>query len=520
MSQEVDWINSIKRQIIENDDKVLFEESASCFLSGHYRSAYIVSWISLIESLKRKIHILSNLGDSRATDAKQKIEDAENDKQSADKLIFEEAKNCGIIDNADYSKVSFLWEQRCLFAHPYNLKPEIDEVKHIIGQSMRISLAKELHFNKKYLTELSDNISTKPFFLPTEIEQVRKFANRTISRIPQDLHPFFFKTLLFKVGEIALDDEKFNELRKLRYFIVELFINTQLPLDNTEWSLEHRVTNYTYECFIGFVHQETWVLLPDRIKEMLISYLEGEKDSSKLIALKSIAVSLVQHNKLEAAFTNRYHKMLNNLSFDNAIHFYGEPKYKYERIWSDLSGHKYVEQSPVIDYLSTDRGVMLINGLDKEKQIKLGRILKYAAYNSHYKSQHLITSIKNGSFAYSGWLKSGIAIACFSNVKDEFDLDLNTKSMNRFVAMMNELSKDTQNESYDFLANLIDNDKVSVRAKMMFKEPDFIDISTEALKSLDNWEINNKEKFEQLTEKIKIYFAQNSLNFMEEFDVF
>ena len=37
----------------------------------------------------------------------------------------------------------------------------------------------------------------------------------------------------------------------------------------------------------------------DRIKEMLIAYLEGETESSKLIALKAIASYLVQKNSLE-----------------------------------------------------------------------------------------------------------------------------------------------------------------------------------------------------------------------------
>jgi len=509
MTQDEKWIQEVKDQIIEDDDKVLFEEAAGCFLSGHYRSAYIVAWISLIESLKRKIHILSNLGDSRATDAKQKIEEAENDKQSADKLIYEEAKNCGIIDNADYSKVSFLWEQRCLFAHPYNLKPEIDEVKHIIGQSLRITLGKELHFNKTYLTELADNISSKPFFLPTEIDQVRSYANRTISRIPEELHPFFFKTLLFKVGEIALVQEKFNELKKLRYFIVELFINSSTPLDNAEWSLEHRVTNYPYESFIGYVHQETWSLLPERIKEMLISYLESEKDSTKLIALKSIAGYLVQHDKLEEAFKNRYHKKLGNLSFDSAIHFYGEPKSKFNRIWEDLSGYQYENQNPVIDYLRTDRAIELINGLDKQKQIKLGRMLKSAASNNHFKSQNIITSIKSGSLEYSEWLKSGIAIASFSNLKDEFNLD--DKTLNRFVEVLNGLSIENQNESYDFIEGLIDDDKVNDWDKMIFNEPKFIDLSTKALESVEEWNANNKQRFEQLIEKIKNYFAQQEV---------
>lgn len=509
MKQDEQWIQEVKDQIIEEDDKVLFEEAAGCFLSGYYRSAYIVSWISLIESLKRKIHILSNLGDSRATDAKQKIENAENDKQSADKLIFEEAKNCGIIDNADYSKVSFLWEQRCLFAHPYNLKPEVDEVKHIIGQTLRISLGKELHFNKTYLTELADNISSKPFFLPTEIDQVRNYANRTISRIPKELHPFFFKILLFKVGEIALAEDKFNELRKLRYFIVELFINTQIPLDTTDWSIEHRVTNYPYECFIGFVHQETWTLLPDRIKEMLISYMENEKDTTKLIAIKSICGYLVQDNKLEDRFKNRFHKKLNSLSFDSAIHFYGEPKSKFNRIWEDLAGYQYDEQNPVIDYLRTDRGIELINGLDKEKQVKLGRLLKSAAANNHWKSQNIITSIKNGLLNYSEWLKSGITIATFSDLNDEFVLD--KKYLNSFVEIMNGLSEDIQNESYNFIENLIVDEKVSEWEKMVFNEPEFIDLTTKALESIEEWNPNNKQRFEQLIENIKNYFAQQKI---------
>ena len=122
MTEDKDLILKLKAQIVEPDDKVLFEEASQCFLNGQLRAAFIMTWISIIESLKRKIFILSNLGDTRATKAIQKIEAAENDKLSADKLIFEESKFCGIIDNADYSKVAFLWEQRCL-----QLKQELIE---------------------------------------------------------------------------------------------------------------------------------------------------------------------------------------------------------------------------------------------------------------------------------------------------------------------------------------------------------------------------------------------------------
>lgn len=510
MTEDKDWIKNIKAQIVEADDKVLFEEASQCFLNGQLRAAYIMTWISIIESLKRKIFILSNLGDSRATTAIQKIEDAENEKLSADKLIFEEAKICGIIDNPDYSKVAFLWEQRCLFAHPYNLNPDIDEVKYILGQVARITLCKELRFNKTYLTDLSENISSKPFFLPTEIEQVRNYAKRTISRTPLNLHPFFFKTLLFKVGELSQREDKFSELRKLRYFLVELLINTSLPLDNADWSLENRVTKFPYECFIGFVHQNTWPLLPDRIKEMLIAYLEGETESSKLIALKGIAGYLVQNNSLEEGLKNRYHKKLNRLSFESSINYYGSNNATFERICDDLASYQYEQQNPVIDFLRKDKAIELINGLDKSKQIYLGRLLKSAAQNNHWKSQNLVNSIISGSLLCSDWLKAGIALGGFITLKDELEIDNNfvEKSAN----ILNVLPDPIQNEVYDIVELAIKEGRVSSCEKMIFSEPQFMAITKKTLESIIQWSANNKIRFEKATESISVALTAEETN--------
>ncbi len=510
MREDKDWIENLKAQIIEADDKVLFEEASHCFLNGQLRAAYIMTWISIIESLKRKIFILSNLGDNRATTAKQKIEDAENEKLSADKLIFEEAKICGIIDNPDYSKVAFLWEQRCLFAHPYNLNPEVDEVRHILGQAARITLLKQLHFNKTYLTDLSDNISSKPFFLPTDIAQVRNYAKRTISRTPLNLHPFFFKTLLFKIGKLSQSEDKFNEQRKLSCFLVELLINTSLPLDNVDWSLENRVTNFTYVCFIGFVHQDTWPLLPDRIKEMLIAYLEGETESTKLNNLKAIAGNLVQNNSLEESFKNRYHKKLSGLSFETSINYYGSIKATFKRICEDLASFQYEKQNPVIDYLRMDKAIELINVINKSEQIYLGRLLKSAAKNNHWKSLNLVSSITSGSLLYSDWFKAGIALGGFISLKDELEIDNNfiEKSAN----ILNILPDPIQNEVYDIVELAIKEGRVSSWDKMIFNEPQFMTITKKTEEGISEWSVNNKLRFDKAAENIRTALTSEETN--------
>ena len=57
MTEDKDLILKLKAQIVEPDDKVLFEEAYQCFLNGQLRAAFIMTWIYIIESLKRKQEI-------------------------------------------------------------------------------------------------------------------------------------------------------------------------------------------------------------------------------------------------------------------------------------------------------------------------------------------------------------------------------------------------------------------------------------------------------------------------------
>ena len=75
------WINDLKETIVDESDLILFEESANCFLTGNYRASYIMSWIAIIESLKRKIKLFSDLGDSNATESIKAIDKLETDKK-------------------------------------------------------------------------------------------------------------------------------------------------------------------------------------------------------------------------------------------------------------------------------------------------------------------------------------------------------------------------------------------------------------------------------------------------------
>lgn len=495
------FIEDLKTQILVDDDKVLFEEASQCFLNGQLRAAYIMTWISLIESLKRKILLLSNLDDSRAIAALQNIEVSEKNKKSADKIIFEESKLCGIIDDSDYCIVEFLYGQRCLFAHPYNLNPEVYEVRHIIGQAARITLCKELHFNKVYLKDLVENIGSKPFFMPSEIELVRAYAKKTISRTPKILHTYFFKTLLFKVSELSQSEEKFLELRKLRYYLVELLINTTLPLDKDDWSLENRVTKYPYVCFIGFVHQETWGLLPIRIKEMLIAYLDGELNIIKLIRLLEITRNLVLNKTLDEGFQNQFNKKLNGLPFDTSVNYYGDDKVTFQRICEDLESGQYEQQNPVIDFLRKGNAIELVSELDKSQQIHLGILIMSTYKINNWKGQILVKSIVDSSLPYNEWIKAGIALGGYLSAnKDKIELVI--KYIEKSTQILNLLSEPVQNEIYDTVNQMVNLGKISFT--YLSNETQFKSILLNIDEKITEWNSNNKLRFNAMTDNILI----------------
>jgi hypothetical protein len=505
MTENETWIENLRDQIIEEDDKILFNETAGCFLSEHYRASYILSWISIIESLKRKINLFSNLGDSRATEAVKEIEKAEEQKKSTDKLIYEEAKKCGILDNSNLSTINYLWEQRCLFAHPYQKQPESDEVKHIIRQSIKLVLGKELLYNKGYLSELSENVATKPFFLPNEIERVREFAIGTIARTPKDLHPFFFKTLLSKVGEVIQVPARSSELTKLRYYLIELFSKTDIPLTDPRWSLENRITKFPYECFLGFVHSDIWDKLPSRIKEMLMAYVSNETESKRLINLKSIITTLITAGVLEDPLKDRYYSKLNGTDYNSSINFYGNNDAKFDRMVAELESWKYELQNTVIEHLKSEGMTDFLNSLGEKKQFYLGRLLSACAGGGHWKTQHYISSIKNGPNIVPNNLIAGLAFASFINRKDVFDLK--KESVQEAVKLLNVIDEDIQKDVYKNVSSILENSTPDELDKMAFSEPSLIGISKLVHESIETWVDSNKNNFDKLVEGIKQYFA-------------
>lgn len=450
------WAVDLINKIPQEQDRVLFTEALGCHLSGYNRASYIITWISIVESLKNKINEYAYLEHTIAKIAVIEIEKAEKEKKSVDIKIIEEAKKCEIIDDNEYQIVDFLWKQRCIFAHPYQKQPSNEETKHILYKAVEIVLSRELLYSKHLLQELIVNITEKPYFLPNDLKSVKEVAIQNIQRIPERLHAFFFKSLLYKVGEYADDPSKSLVLNKLRVYLVNLLSVSKNDLNGNEFNLEYRAINFPYVSIIGYVHSNTWSKISDRVKTILFNYLEMVDELNKKNILKMIISSLISSDVLEDNYKTKYIELLNGEDFLSAISYYGNVESAYSRIRTDLLAGNFSQQNFVIDFLNSQNGLEVISKINNDSKKDLGRLIYYTAIEGHWKSQSLIDYVIANYSLYSAYIKQGICIGIFIDRYDRLSVDYNL--LTKIPKMIDSIDEKLIYELFEMINTAIDWD--------------------------------------------------------------
>lgn len=496
----------LKNKIIKDEDKILFDEVIGTFENGFNRACYITSWINIIESLKSKLYELSALDDSRAASAVTLLEDAEKNKHSTDRLIFEQAKSCEIISATDLSTIAYLWEQRCIFAHPYNKSPSKEELKYIINQSVEIVLGKSVNFNKDYIEEFSKNIIQKPHLISNEENKILALSENTLKRIDEKLHPFYFKTLFFQYGENQ-NIGKENELRKIELIILNLLSETTVALSDSKWGFEQRAIKFPYEFSIGVAGDPIiWTNFDSRIKDILLNYYSSETDYNKTIQLNDLFKNHVINNSLEDSHKLQFFTKLDSLSFVDSIYYYAAPDKQCERIIKELKTWIYAKQEYVTQFINSETGLATLNTFSMDQSFEFGRMLYYSAKNGHWKSAAILNGFYEKKSVLPEKIVAGSVYAHFISFKDELDFSRDKTHM--AVKITNDLETALTERIYDKIFAFLDQNKPDENDWLFFGS-NTLELLQKRVEQLDiNWKSENKDKYEQLIEKTKKYFGQ------------
>lgn len=119
MAQTEEWLQNLKEKIVDEKDATNFDDIIKCYQNGLLRAGYLMAWLMLIESLKRKVIELEANGVKAAKVELAKIQQIENALQSNDEVIRKAALACDLISSEEAQVLDLLWKKRCIMSHPY-----------------------------------------------------------------------------------------------------------------------------------------------------------------------------------------------------------------------------------------------------------------------------------------------------------------------------------------------------------------------------------------------------------------
>lgn len=448
----MDWAEELENRILDINDKELFKESINCLNSKCYRAGYIISWISIIENFKRKLFELSNSGNKEAQQSWKRIESIENQKKSIDIQILEELKRINFIDTDEATKLDFLYNQRCIFAHPYEKAPTEDELKYIIALSVNIALSKGIIYKKNFIDTLINDFYEKPYYLPYSSDAIKNYAKTILPRIEKRLLHYFFKSLYAKIGEL-IEKKEINDFKIQRYliFIYEIFKFSDIPLDNDKWRLEELTLKYPFTAIVAFANYETWPLIPERIKEILIDYSIQNIYSEELEYSRRAISTLIKKNLVDEIYLSKFAKLLENRPFYEICNLSFVDEMLYDRLHSELTSGDFYKQRDCIIFIRTQNGKELLNKLRYKQLRSLGKEITYAAHYGCWEAQSFIRNIIFKEWPLDFCL--GLFLGCL--IDRRYCISIKDEYFSYILLQINELASTYINKCFKITQSII-----------------------------------------------------------------
>ncbi len=375
-------VKLLKSIILDNEDAKLYDEVVSCYKNRLYRSGYLLSWILLIESLKRKIIKLSELEDARGKQEWGKIETLEKQHQSTDTQIISSAKECEIISDTEYTTINSLWQQRCIFAHPYMQEVKSSDLEYIISKMIDITLSKPLYYSKKSIEEWINEIINHPHVVPTSQSEQDNFIDNHFVRVKEMHYPFLYKTMFYNLSKSHENSNK-HLISFFRHYIIKLILHTQVNINSNNYTLERQMLKYPQICWLFFNIPETWEKLDDKFRGDLFRYIDFTSKNDCISSLIQ-AYKLIRRTNIHKDYLDIYYKKLQKFSIYNIWQLYIDKGLLLDRIWNEsIKNWQFYDQMEYVNFLDSFNAPISDNFNETESE-KLGYFLGLCCYNNTF----------------------------------------------------------------------------------------------------------------------------------------
>ena len=146
--KKTDWLDKLKIQIIDARDRDNFDDLIKCYQNDLLRAGFVMAWLMLVESLKRKVVDLSAKGVRVAVEKEAEIQAIESAMKSNDAIIIDAALSCDLITTEEKGVLDLLWGKRCILSHPYMPQVKESDFRYMVENLVSISLAKSIMWSQ------------------------------------------------------------------------------------------------------------------------------------------------------------------------------------------------------------------------------------------------------------------------------------------------------------------------------------------------------------------------------------
>ncbi|MEE0950824.1 MAG: hypothetical protein U0L62_01255 [Paludibacteraceae bacterium] len=417
----IEWLNSRKKEILNPHDAQLFDEIIRCCEAGLLRAAYIMTWILIVESLRNKIEKLSLLGDARAIKAFENIEGVEKAKKSNDDIIIKKALECQVVVSRYSSDLTYFWEQRCLYAHPYQTAPKEADVILIISKALEMVLKVELIYHKEHITEIIENEVANFHIVPQSLPEQQEHIKHHLLLIRNEHYLFLYKTLFY---QFCLAVEHRNKLiyQYLSQFIQILICDVGVDICGDENALPKQIATHAKKVwYLIALTPSLWKKIDQRSQDSLFNCILIPSEDNFICARCAYRV-IENGSKLSPKNEKIYYDEMSKHDIESSWQYYFDHNELLGRIETEwISTFSFSKQAKYVNWLDSIQHDMSI--FTPEDCRKLGVFLGECCVNNTFVAKDYV-SILPDTLKQSTQFLIGMIESVFVN-KNKFNLPRN-----------------------------------------------------------------------------------------------
>jgi len=421
-------------RIQSEEDKILFEEAIRCARAGALRAAYILTWLSAAESLKRRFGSLASQ-DHVAGKIIKDVETKESNHRAVDTFLLQKAQEYGLISGSEFSRLEHVYSMRCLFGHPYEQKPTQEALHAAMVDAVDIVLSRPTKLRHGFIESQIALLTENSAFLDDLQEAATRYACEICPRIADDLHIYLIEKLLEKLEAITSDASMALFFRRGIWFL-RAYLSVDAASHLAAWDTVGALTRYPQSGALLLAQDQFWSHLSAHAREMAVgALLEAGKTSGEYLkALQDLhmtgAMSKREVTRFAQAVTSMDPAYLASAGISLA--------YFAATIIDKLKSHNWYTQNPAIQVLQ-NLGPREIADLPDEVQRELGNNVLQAADGSARDAIQFLDAIGTDSQRWPEAFISGIVEECFVNDRNE--VRFKGRELSRALACLRSISR-------------------------------------------------------------------------------